>query len=122
MTEIDNLKKVVLAAEQGKNCFAIFDELFRGTNSDDALSISLITINGLKKFHNSCFFISTHLHSLKDQIGQDNDISLQHIDCKLSGGRPVFTYQLQDGWSDVKIGQILFEQTGLKALFSNKSK
>ena len=122
MTEIDNLKNVVSAANEGKKCFAIFDELFRGTNSDDALAISLITINGLKKLDNSFFFISTHLHSLKDQIGQDNNVSFQHLDCKLSGGRPVFTYQLQDGWSDVKIGQVLFEQAGLKALFSDKSK
>ena len=118
ITEIENVKHTVLAAEQGKNCFAIFDELFRGTNSDDALSISLVTINGFKRFKNSCFFISTHLHSLKDQIEQDSDISLQHIDCKFSDGRPVFTYQLKDGWSDVKIGQMLFEQAGLKALFS----
>lgn len=118
MTELENLKAVVLAAREGKTCFAIFDELFRGTNSDDAFSISLSTINGLKKFNSSCFFISTHLHSLKSEVCDDDNVALQQIDCTLSEGRPVFTYKLKDGWSDVKIGQILFEQVGLRSLLS----
>lgn len=120
MVEVENVKNVVIAVKEGKTCFAIFDELFRGTNSDDALSISITTINGLKQFTDSCFFISTHLQALGEKIDKDENVALQHIDCTLVDGKPVFAYQLKEGWSEMKIGQILFEQAGLKTLLSQK--
>jgi len=118
MTEIKNLKAVVSAARDGKKCFAIFDELFRGTNAEDALAISKTTIEGLTRFPHSCFFISTHLYQLRDRIAKDRLISARYIECNLVNELPVFTYKLRDGWSDLKIGQIIFEQEGLHALLS----
>ena len=41
-------------------------ELFKGTNMEDAVQISSATISGLTRFRNSLFFISTHLHQLKN--------------------------------------------------------
>ena len=117
-TEISILKKVVSEAANGKRCFAVFDELFRGTNSDDALSISNITINGLAKYTGSCFFISTHLCQLKNKILENSFVDAQHVECKLVDDQPVFTYKLKKGWSDLKIGQILFEKEGLLELFN----
>jgi DNA mismatch repair protein MutS len=117
MTEIKTLKNVVIEAGHSKKCFAIFDELFRGTNVEDALAISATTILGLTKFAGSCFFISTHLHQLRDIVLQDDGrIGKYYVECELSDGGPVFTYRLLNGWSDLKIGQILFEQEGLNGL------
>lgn len=114
MTEIITLKNVVEQALQGSKCFAVFDELFRGTNIEDALEISTATIKGLTKFHNSYFFISTHLHQLKGMEEIQNDkVSTCYIECELKDDTPVFTYQLKPGWSDLKIGRILFEKEGL---------
>ena len=42
MSEIVTLKTVVEEALLGKKCFAVFDELFRGTNIEDALEISTV--------------------------------------------------------------------------------
>ena len=118
MTEIKTLKNVAVEASRGKKCFAIFDELFRGTNVEDALAISKTTILGLSGFAGSSFFISTHLHQLKESLGLrgDSDVGTRYIECKLENGLPVFTYQLRKGWSDLKIGQIIFEQEGLNDL------
>ncbi len=116
MTEIQALKSVVVQARQEKKCFAIFDELFRGTNSTDALAISELTIRGLTQFRHCYFFISTHLHQLKDAIPPNANIDTHYIECALIGNRPVFTYKLQQGWSDLRIGQIIFEQEGLNEL------
>jgi DNA mismatch repair protein MutS len=66
MSEIFTLKNVLEDATDKNKCFAVFDELFRGTNIEDAAEISTATIKGLVKFTNSLFFISTHLHQLKD--------------------------------------------------------
>lgn len=117
MSEILTLKKVLTEAVQGKKCFAVFDELFRGTNIEDALEISTATIKGLVKIPNSLFIISTHLHQLKNinEI-QNNHVATYFIECGLKDRVPAFTYKLKEGWSDLKIGRILFEREGLNKL------
>ena len=117
MTEIVTLKNVVEEALQGKKCFAVFDELFRGTNIEDALEISTATIKGLTKFTNSYFFISTHLHQLKAMEEINNGkVATCFIECQLEEETPRFTYKLKEGWSDLKIGRILFEKEGLNEM------
>lgn len=119
MTEIITLKNVLKEAEGSAKCFAVFDELFRGTNIEDALEISTATINGLTKFTNSLFFISTHLHQLKDiDVIKTNKVSTWYIDCELKDNTPAFTYQLKEGWSDLKLGRILFEKEGLNKMLA----
>lgn len=118
MSEIHNLKQVLISAHDGKRHFVIFDELFRGTNHEDAISISYTTIRGLCNFKNSFFFISTHLQ----ELSQLDEVVLQkvdsyYIDCELKGKLPVFNYKLKQGWSDLKLGRILFEREGLDELF-----
>lgn len=114
MTEIKHLKNVVLKANKEKKCFAVFDELFSGTNVEDGFEICKTTINGLSKFKNSFFFISTHIQELK-QVSSNN-IENYFIDCELIENIPTFTYKLKKGWSDVKIGKVLFEKEGLNKL------
>jgi DNA mismatch repair protein MutS len=117
MKEIQTLKQVVVAARQGKRCFAIFDELFRGTNIEDALAISTATILGLTAFSGSFFLISTHLHQL-EKVAGSGSVNACCIECQLEEGIPVFTYKVQPGWSDLKIGQIIFSQEGMNELLT----
>ena len=117
MSEIMTLKNVLMEAQTNARCFAVFDELFRGTNIEDALEISTATIRGLTNFPNSFFFISTHLHQLKEMEEiKSNKIATCFIDCKLTDNIPAFTYQLKEGWSDLKLGRILFEKEGLNSM------
>ena len=117
LSEIKTLKNVVMDAAH-KRCFAVFDELFKGTNIEDALEISKQTIQGLVQFSNSFFLISTHLHLLKDLINLQT-ISTYYIECLTENNHPVFTYTLKQGWSDLKLGRLLFEQEGLNRLLNN---
>ncbi len=114
MTEIMNLKNVVNNASTGKQCFAIFDELFSGTNVEDAFEICKTTINGLSKYKNSYFIISTHIQELKNVA--NGEIENYYIDCVLKDNKPTFTYKLKKGWSDIKVGRILFEKEGLNKM------
>lgn len=118
MTEIMSLKNVVLKAAEGKRCLAVFDELFSGTNIEDALEICITTINGLRLYPNSYFFVSTHIEDLKNLTGPA--ISTYYLDCELIDNAPTFTYKLKKGWSDIKVGRILFEQVGLNKLLKSK--
>lgn len=120
MTEITNLKRILEIAKE-KKIFAVFDEIFRGTNIDDALEITSTTIAGLSKFANSYFFISTHLYQLKDANKYKfRDVIYYYIDCKIENNAPVFSYTIKEGWSDVKIGRILFERAGLLKLLKEE--
>jgi DNA mismatch repair protein MutS len=117
MSEIVTLKNVVSEAIKNEKCFAVFDELFRGTNIEDALEISTRTIKGLTKFADSLFIISTHLHQLKDMEEIINGKAATYfIECELKNNIPAFTYKLRPGWSDLKLGRILFEKEGLNNL------
>ena len=114
MSEIITLKNVVREARENKKCFAVFDELFRGTNIEDALEISTATIKGLVKFTNSLFIISTHLHQLRDiEEIKNHQVTTCYIECELNNNSPAFTYKVKEGWSDLKLGRILFEREGL---------
>ena len=117
MSEIITLKNVLTEAGKSEKCFAVFDELFRGTNIEDALEISTATIKGLSNFPDSLFFISTHLHQLKeiDEV-KTNKISTWYIDTELKDNVPAFTYKLKEGWSDLKLGRVLFEKEGLNKM------
>ncbi len=117
MSEIVTLKNVLEEATKDKKCFAVFDELFRGTNIEDALEISTTTIKGLAKIPHSLFIISTHLHQLKDlEEIKTNTVATYYIECALNGNTPAFTYKLKQGWSDLKLGRILFEREGLNTM------
>jgi len=119
MTEVLNLKKVVVEAAKHKKCFAVFDELFRGTNMEDAIEITTTTINGLTNFKNSFFFISTHLQQIKEaEKVKNKNVDTYYIDCVLNNHIPTFSYQLRTGWSDVKVGSMLFEKEGLNELLN----
>jgi DNA mismatch repair protein MutS len=114
MTEVLNLKGSIMEAQEDKKVFAVFDELFSGTNVDDALNILTITLRGLKKLTNSCFLLSTHFYRLKELPEDEmNHAAFYYIDSFLENGVPKFTYQVKEGWSDVKFGSILFEREGL---------
>jgi len=119
MSEIMTLKNVLTDVRAHKKCFAVFDELFRGTNIEDALEISTTTIKGLLKYSDSLFIISTHLHQLKemDEI-QNNQVATYFIECTLQDSNPAFTYKLKAGWSDLRLGQILFKKEGLNHMLS----
>jgi DNA mismatch repair protein MutS len=117
MGEVLNLKKTVALAHTGVPCLAVFDELFRGTNVDDALEISQATLNGLLKFKNCLFFISSHLHGLTNAPAVKNgSIACYYLDCNVEGSVPRFTYALKPGYSQLRVGRLLFEKEGLTDL------
>ncbi|MGI4874722.1 MAG: MutS-related protein [Janthinobacterium lividum] len=116
MAEIQHLKRVLETARQPGHTLAIFDELFRGTNVEDALTITEATLQGLAGLPRSWFFVSTHLLALEHRLPALPAMTTYYIDCVLQDGMPRFSYRLQAGWSALKIGQLLFEKEGLYEL------
>jgi len=117
MSEVTTLKSAVLSAEKGRNVFAVMDELFAGTNTEDAEALLQLTIEGLQKYSKGLFIISTHYSQLKEFVVNSPRLSASYyLDASLENGFPRFTYQLKEGWSNHKFGMLLFEKEGLKKL------
>jgi DNA mismatch repair protein MutS len=117
LTGIMSLKEVLIEVSADKKCFAIFDELFKGTNIEDAVQISSASINGLTKLDSSFFFISTHLHQLREiETVKSKQVDTYCLNCDIKDETPVFKFLLRKGWSDLKVGQLLFEKEGLNKL------
>jgi DNA mismatch repair protein MutS len=119
MVELQTLKQVLTSAGHGQPIFAVFDELFRGTNVDDALDLTRATVAGLARYPGSYFFVSTHLLQLEEQLpAVRSNIRQLSIGCTLHEGVPQFTYRLEAGWTALRLGRILFERAGLPELLS----
>lgn len=121
MNEILLLKESLINVRKGLKCFVIFDELFKGTNIDDAFQISSQTIKGLLNFSDSFFIISTHIQTLI-QVSEikNNNTDNYYIDSSLINDEPYFSYKLKKGWSNLRIGEILFKKEGLSLLLNSK--
>ncbi len=121
MDEINLLKTAVENAANGKKVFAVFDEIFSGTNIDDAHSLLETTIRGVQKFQDSCFIFSTHLDcSSMAALNDGHSAAVFHLDANISNGHPTFHYKLKEGFSDQRLGKLIFEQSGLSTLLSGK--
>ncbi|MFZ4930167.1 MutS-related protein [Chryseobacterium sp. Mn2064] len=116
--EIMNVKNVLLEL-QSKNCFAVFDEIFSGTNINDASQITVNTVNGLSKFKNSFFIFSTHLNLIENHLTENKNVLLLNLECLLENNKLLFTYKLKEGWSRLEIGKLLFDQYGLNELLNS---
>lgn len=120
MQELMNLKDVLIEARNHKKCFVVFDELFTSTNYEDAFELTKSTIRGLRNFKDSIFIISTHINKVKeiDDVKR-NLVQSIFFQCNLNAdGAPVFNYKLEYGWSELQIGKILYEKTGILKLLS----
>ena len=99
----------------------LVDELFKGTNLEDALAISTATLEGLTRFSSSCFVISTHLHQLQETVPvKCSQVQSICLDCEIQNGTPVFNYRMREGWSSMRVGQLLFAKEGLYQLLNRR--
>ncbi|TRZ41641.1 MutS-related protein [Robertkochia solimangrovi] len=115
LNEIQNLKEVVMySRNKSTPGYAVFDEMFNGTNVEDALEICKATITGLSRFESSFFIISTHIQQLRNFMNPK--VSAYYMDCTFENQVPTFTYSLKEGWSDLRLGQYIFKNEGLEQL------
>ena len=62
--EVQRIKNTIEKIIDGKKYFVLIDELFKGTNIQDAMKCSTAVIEGLQYLRNSIFVISTHLYKI----------------------------------------------------------
>jgi DNA mismatch repair ATPase MutS len=86
--------------------FCVFDELYSGTNPDEAVTSSLGFMEYLVKFPNVKCLLTTHFFRVCKTLGSSKKIENYHMETKMTkdGDDFTYTYLLKRGISEVKGG------------------
>ena len=110
---------VIDAASSGSRHFCIFDELFSGTNAEEATSASYGFLKYLQKHENVDFILTTHFVKLCKKVKKNQGAGLRIANYKMDATlRPDtangihFTYKLVKGISKIKAAKLILMQMG----------
>lgn len=115
-SEVKRVKQLATSLANGEKVFAIFDELFRGTNVRDALEASAMIISELMAWEKSLFIISSHLTEIGETVMSFSNAQSLYFESSLQGEKPVFTYQLKEGISTMRLGMTMINNEGIVEL------
>ncbi|GLU51142.1 MutS-related protein [Dyadobacter frigoris] len=114
--EIMRIKDIAEALSREDKCFVIIDELFRGTNQEDAFHCSKTVVDGFSNHFNSAFLVSTHLYELLEIYKTSGSISFRCFKTKITGTDFENTFQIEEGIASEKIGQLILKKVGIPEL------
>ncbi len=111
--EVQRIKATIAKISDGKKWLILIDELFKGTNVQDAMKCSTTVIEGLHKKTNSLFVLSTHLYEIAEELKQHNNLSFKYFETAIVNDKIQFSYQLKDGVSNDRLGYLILQQEGV---------
>lgn len=111
--EVQRIKATVQKISDGRNWLILIDELFKGTNMQDAMKCSTVVIEGLLKIKNSAFILSTHLYEIGEPLRQYPNIIFNYFETEVHGDQLVFNYQLKEGISNDRLGYHILRNEGV---------
>ena len=120
--EVQRIKNTIENITDGRKYFVLIDELFKGTNIQDAMKCSTAVIEGLQNLRNSLFIISTHLYEISDGLKGFSNIQFSYFETDVQEKDLIFHYQLKEGVSQDRLGYLILEREGVVDLLKNISK
>jgi DNA mismatch repair protein MutS len=108
--EVQRIKNTIQKINNGRKWLVLIDELFKGTNVQDAMKCSATVIKGLIKIRNSLFILSTHLYEIGDELKIYSNISFKYFETTVIGDQLVFSYQLKEGISNDRFGYLILKK------------
>jgi DNA mismatch repair protein MutS len=116
--EVMRIKEIALALHRGERCFVIVDEMFRGTNPQDAVLCSETVLNGFANFKTSTFIVSTHIMELIERYLTSPLICFHCFRTKIVGSDFENTFLLEPGVASEKIGKFILDKAGIVILLN----
>ncbi len=111
--EVQRIKSTVERISNGKNWLILIDELFKGTNVQDAMKCSTTVIEGLHKMDNALFVLSTHLYEIANDLKQFNNIQFKYFETSIVDDQLLFSYHLKEGISNDRLGYLILKKEGV---------
>lgn len=114
--EVQRIKKTLEHMMDGRKWLVLIDELFKGTNVEDARRCSLAVIQGIVHLPKALTILSTHLYEIADSLQQESGIQYRYFETEVKPDALHFSYQLKEGVSQDRIGYRILEREGVAAL------
>jgi DNA mismatch repair protein MutS len=108
--EVQRIKNTVIKITDGRKWLVLIDELFKGTNIQDAMHCSSTVIKGLLKIKNSLFILSTHLYEIGEELKVYPNISFRYFETTATNEELQFSYQLKEGISNDRLGYLILKR------------
>jgi len=100
----------VIHLHPSENHFCVFDELYSGTNPDEAIASAGAFMNYLTKFKGVNCLLTTHFFNLCTHLGKNNSFDNFHMETKKDVNKKFnYTYLLKKGISNVRGGVKVLE-------------
>lgn len=116
--EVQRIKSTIEKINTGKKWLILIDELFKGTNQEDAVRCSAAVMEGLRKNENCMFIISTHLYEIGESLKRHATIQFHFFETSISEGELCFSYQLKPGISNDRLGYLILQKEGVLDLLN----
>ncbi len=111
--EVQRIKATVQKISDHRNWLILIDELFKGTNVEDAMKCSTTVVEGFLKIPNSAFILSTHLYEIGEPLKKYPNIIFNYFETSVDGDQLVFNYQLKEGISNDRLGYLILKNEGV---------
>lgn len=111
--EVQRIRKTIEKINDGKKWLILIDELFKGTNVQDAMKCSTAVVEGLRKMKNTLFILSTHLYEIGEGLQQYPNILFRYFETSIQNEQLVFSYQLREGISNDRLGYLILKKEGV---------
>lgn len=114
--EVQRIHHTLMKINDGKKWLVLIDELFKGTNIQDAMKCSTAVIEGLVNLDNVLFILSTHLYEIGDDLRQFPNILFRYFETTSTHNQLIFNYQLKEGISNDRIGYLILKKEGVVSI------
>jgi len=108
--EVQRIRDTLMKISGKKKWLVLIDELFKGTNVQDAMKCSTAVIKGLIRIPQSLFILSTHLYEIGEELKQYPNISFRYFETTVQNDQLEFSYQLKEGISNDRIGYLILKR------------
>ena len=117
--EVQRIKTSIQKINDGKKWLVLIDELFKGTNVEDAMKCSTIVIEGLIKIPSVLCILSTHLYEISDALKRHNNIKFNYFETAFVDEQFQFSYALKEGVSNDRLGYLILKKEGVVQMLDN---
>ena len=114
--EVKRIKQTIEKISDGKKWLILIDELFKGTNVQDAMKCSTVVIEGFCKMSKALFVLSTHLYEIGYSLQEQSNIQFRYFETSIENNELQFSYQLKEGISNDRLGYLIMEKEGVVKL------
>lgn len=117
--EVQRIRNTLEKIGTRKKWLVLIDELFKGTNVQDAMKCSSTVIKGLIRIRRSLFILSTHLYEIGEELKEYPNILFSYFETTVKDDQLEFSYQLLPGISNDRIGYLILKREKVVEMLEN---